>query len=201
MLTTLPIQHHALTNKGLSGAGSQSASLVHGEAFRVVQPLINSVAPPSWTGTRPTGQAEGAVWSALPAGKFRGLLSSVRVCASRAVRSGCTESVKRWRCQFHPGRLVARWCSTLRGWAGGRFFIGGVAPVVHARAACQEFLFKLYCQSMSSENPFLHFVVEPALLARVDDFRSKYSFATCAAAVRWLLDAALDVKLARPKGK
>ncbi len=52
---------------------------------------------------------------------------------------------------------------------------------------------------MTSENPFLHFVIEPALLSRVDDFRSRYRFATCAAAVKWLLDAALDAKLAPPK--
>jgi hypothetical protein len=54
---------------------------------------------------------------------------------------------------------------------------------------------------MSGENPFLHFVIEPALLARVDDFRSMHRFATCAAAVKWLLDAALDAKLGPPKGK
>jgi hypothetical protein len=54
---------------------------------------------------------------------------------------------------------------------------------------------------MSSENPFLHFVIEPALLARVDDFRFKYRFPNSAAAVKCVLEAALDAKLRPPKGK
>jgi hypothetical protein len=47
-----------------------------------------------------------------------------------------------------------------------------------------------------SEKPYLNFVIEPDLLKRVDDFRFKQRFATRAAAVKWLLDAALKAKLA-----
>ena len=47
-----------------------------------------------------------------------------------------------------------------------------------------------------SEKPYLNFVIEPDLLKRVDDFRFKQRFPTRAAAVKWLLDAALKAKLA-----
>ena len=48
----------------------------------------------------------------------------------------------------------------------------------------------------SSDKPYLNFVIEPALLKRVDDFRFKQHFPTRAAAIKWLLDAALTHKLA-----
>ena len=43
-----------------------------------------------------------------------------------------------------------------------------------------------------SEKPFLHFVIDPELLRRLDDFRFQYRFETRAAAIKWLLEAALD---------
>lgn len=52
-----------------------------------------------------------------------------------------------------------------------------------------------------SEKPYLNFVIEPDLLKRVDDFRFKQRFATRAAAVKWLLDAALKAKLAPKDGE
>jgi hypothetical protein len=45
-----------------------------------------------------------------------------------------------------------------------------------------------------SDKPYLNFVVDPPLLKRVDDFRFKYRFPTRAAAIKWLLDWALDQK-------
>jgi len=48
----------------------------------------------------------------------------------------------------------------------------------------------------ASEKPYLNFVIEPDLLKRVDDFRFKQRFTTRAAAIKWLLDAALKAKLA-----
>jgi hypothetical protein len=54
---------------------------------------------------------------------------------------------------------------------------------------------------MASDKPFLSFLIEPALLKRVDDFRYKHRFPTRAAAIKWLLSAALDAKLAPPKGE
>jgi hypothetical protein len=47
---------------------------------------------------------------------------------------------------------------------------------------------------MPSEKPFLHFVIEPELLKRIDDFRFKQRFETRAAAIKWLLTWALDQK-------
>lgn len=57
--------------------------------------------------------------------------------------------------------------------------------------------------SMGSEKPFLSFVIEPELLKRLDDFRFKNRFATRAAAIKWLLDWALNQKPAvtRDQGK
>jgi hypothetical protein len=47
---------------------------------------------------------------------------------------------------------------------------------------------------MGSEKPLLNFVIDPELLKRVDDFRYKQRFPTRAAAIKWLLDWALDQK-------
>lgn len=49
---------------------------------------------------------------------------------------------------------------------------------------------------MGSEKPFLHFIVEPDLLKKLDDFHHKYRFQSRAAAIKWLLDAALKARLA-----
>jgi hypothetical protein len=51
----------------------------------------------------------------------------------------------------------------------------------------------------SSEKQFLHFVIEPVLLERLDDFRFKHRFPTRAAAIKWLLNWGLGQKPA-PKG-
>jgi hypothetical protein len=47
---------------------------------------------------------------------------------------------------------------------------------------------------MASDKPFLHFVLDSDLLKRVDDFRFKYRFTSRAAAIKWLLEWALDQK-------
>jgi hypothetical protein len=47
---------------------------------------------------------------------------------------------------------------------------------------------------MGSEKPFLHFVIEPELLKRVDDFHHKHRFKNRAAAIKWLLDWAMRQK-------
>lgn len=49
---------------------------------------------------------------------------------------------------------------------------------------------------MPSDKPFLHFVVDPELLKRLDDFRFKQRFDSRAAALKWLLNWALNQ---RPK--
>jgi hypothetical protein len=48
--------------------------------------------------------------------------------------------------------------------------------------------------SMSSDKPFLSFLVEPELLKKLDDFRFKNRFESRAAAIKWLLDWALSQK-------
>jgi metal-responsive CopG/Arc/MetJ family transcriptional regulator len=48
--------------------------------------------------------------------------------------------------------------------------------------------------------PILNFVVDRELLDRIDEFWHDNRFPTRAEAVRWLIQAALDKKLA-PKGK
>jgi hypothetical protein len=53
---------------------------------------------------------------------------------------------------------------------------------------------------MPSDRPFLHFVIEPELLKRVDDFRFKNRFDSRAAAINWLLKWALDQK-PKPTGE
>jgi hypothetical protein len=47
---------------------------------------------------------------------------------------------------------------------------------------------------MASDKPFLSFLVDDALLKRLDDFRFKNRFPTRAAAIKWLLEWALDQK-------
>ena len=54
---------------------------------------------------------------------------------------------------------------------------------------------------MGSTKPFLHFIIEPELLEKLDTFRHKHRFATRAAAIKWLLEAALNAKLAPLKGE
>jgi hypothetical protein len=49
---------------------------------------------------------------------------------------------------------------------------------------------------MGSEKPLLNFVIEPELLKRLDDYRYKHRFPSRAAAIKWLLDAAMKAKLA-----
>jgi hypothetical protein len=49
---------------------------------------------------------------------------------------------------------------------------------------------------MGTEKPFLHFNVEADLLKKLDDFRFKQRFDSRAAAIKWLLEAALKAKLA-----
>ena len=45
---------------------------------------------------------------------------------------------------------------------------------------------------MPKEKQMLTFVVDRTLLQRLDDFRFQYRFETRAAAIKWLLEAALD---------
>lgn len=45
---------------------------------------------------------------------------------------------------------------------------------------------------MPSEKPFLSFGIDAQLLRRVDDFRFTHHFPSRAAAIKWLLEAALD---------
>jgi hypothetical protein len=43
----------------------------------------------------------------------------------------------------------------------------------------------------ASDKPYMNFIIEPDLLRRVDDFRFENRFPTRAAAIKFLLDAAL----------
>jgi metal-responsive CopG/Arc/MetJ family transcriptional regulator len=45
-----------------------------------------------------------------------------------------------------------------------------------------------------TENTFLHFVIEPALLKRLDDFRFKNRFPSRSGAIKWLIAWALSQK-------
>lgn len=45
---------------------------------------------------------------------------------------------------------------------------------------------------MPSQKPFLNFVIDPELLERIDAFRFENRFASRAAAIKWLLQWALD---------
>jgi hypothetical protein len=55
-------------------------------------------------------------------------------------------------------------------------------------------------RSMATDKPFLSFVVEEQLLAKLDDFRFKHRFPSRAAAIKWLLDWALTQK-PKPEGQ
>ena len=48
-----------------------------------------------------------------------------------------------------------------------------------------------YGEIVPSDKPLLNFIVEPALLQRLDDYRFKHRFPTRAAAIKWLLEWAL----------
>jgi len=50
-----------------------------------------------------------------------------------------------------------------------------------------------------TDKQFLNFLIEPALLKKVDDFRFKNRFATRAATIKWLLEWAVDQKPVVPK--
>jgi len=54
-----------------------------------------------------------------------------------------------------------------------------------------------------TDKPILNFVIEPALLKRIDDYRFKNRFATRSEAVKWLIDFALrqNPKLTKEGGK
>ena len=52
----------------------------------------------------------------------------------------------------------------------------------------------------SAEKQYVNVLFDDKLLSRVDDFRFKHRFASRTEAIRWLLKAALDQKLA-PKGE
>jgi hypothetical protein len=58
---------------------------------------------------------------------------------------------------------------------------------------CQHILCVLYCPCMA-EKSLLNFLVEADLLKRIDDFRFKHRFESRAAAIKWLLDWALNQK-------
>jgi hypothetical protein len=54
---------------------------------------------------------------------------------------------------------------------------------------------------MATDKPLLNFYVEPELLKRLDDFHHKHRFKNRAAAIKFLLDAALKAKLAPKEGE
>ena len=56
------------------------------------------------------------------------------------------------------------------------------------------------CMPEDAQKQFVNISFEEKLLARIDDFRFKYRFASRTEALRWLITAALDHKLA-PKGE
>lgn len=47
---------------------------------------------------------------------------------------------------------------------------------------------------MATDKPMLTFVIEPELLAALDDFRFAHRFPSRAAAIKWLLRWALEKK-------
>ncbi len=47
---------------------------------------------------------------------------------------------------------------------------------------------------MANDKPFLHFVVDSELMKRLDDFRFRHRFESRAAAIKWLLNWALNQK-------
>jgi hypothetical protein len=54
----------------------------------------------------------------------------------------------------------------------------------------------VYIELWMGTKPILNFVIDPALLRRLDDFWHDNRFPTRAEAVRWLIQAALNKKLA-----
>ena len=54
---------------------------------------------------------------------------------------------------------------------------------------------------MADEKQPVHMLFDKALLKRLDDFRFRHRFVSRTEAVRWLVQAALDAKLAPPKGE
>ena len=54
---------------------------------------------------------------------------------------------------------------------------------------------------MATDKPVMNFVIDPDLLARVDDFRFKNRFSSRAAAIKWLLEWALKQRPAVSKGE
>lgn len=52
---------------------------------------------------------------------------------------------------------------------------------------------------MPSDKPILNFVIDPALLERLDEWRYRNRFPTRAAAIKWLLIWALDQSLTPTK--
>ena len=54
---------------------------------------------------------------------------------------------------------------------------------------------------MGTDKPTLIFVIEPALLKRIDDFWHAHQFKARSEAIRWLLAAGLDKKLTPKKEK
>jgi len=58
-----------------------------------------------------------------------------------------------------------------------------------------------YSCLMETEKQYVNVLFEDKLLAKIDDFRFKFRFASRTEAIRWLLRAALDAKLAPAKGE
>ena len=54
--------------------------------------------------------------------------------------------------------------------------------------------------AMGVESKYVNVLFDEKLLSRVEDFRFKNRFASRTEAIRWLIKAALDLKLA-PKGE
>ena len=52
-----------------------------------------------------------------------------------------------------------------------------------------------YIGAVGTNKPILNFVIDPKLLARIDEFWHVNRFATRSEGVRWLIEAALDKKL------
>lgn len=50
-----------------------------------------------------------------------------------------------------------------------------------------------------TEKPLINLIIDPTLIKRIDDFRFKHRFASRAAAMRWLMAAALREGLAPGK--
>ena len=71
----------------------------------------------------------------------------------------------------------------------------------HALMYCQYILYVIHFPAMADEEKqAVHLLIEKPLLKRLDDFRFKGRFESRTDAIKWLLKAALDAKLA-PKGE